>query len=38
MPNYVQNILSFDGDQDQVSRLFESMIFSMASSFTKPSM
>ena len=25
MPNYVQNILSFDGDQDQVSRLFSAI-------------
>ena len=25
MPNYVKNILSFDGDQDQVSRLFSTI-------------
>ena len=25
MPNYVKNILSFDGDPDQVSRLFSAI-------------
>ena len=25
MPNYVKNILSFDGDQDQISRLFSTI-------------
>ena len=30
MPNYVKNILSFDGDQDQVSRLFSTIQGEMA--------
>ena len=25
MPNYVKNVLAFDGDQDQVSRLFSTI-------------